>query len=91
MTFKATLKAMYADVPVKLCGATAKQLYYQGHEYTRISSVAKGRDIKGNNYDACTVVKEINGRCNTCIHVDVKDVEVADSVPEEIRREIYSE
>lgn len=91
MTFKAALKAMYADVPVKLCGATAVKLCDKGHEYTRISSVAKCRDIKHNNSDGADIVEEVDGRCISLVHVFVRDIEVADSVPEEIRREIYRE
>lgn len=75
-------------IPVQICGITAKMLGGSGYEYTRISAVSKRKTSKGGIFFEAELVEERAGRCHSVIHVDVKDVKIADSVSEDIKRSL---
>ena len=88
MTVAEAMRAAENRVPVKVCGASAKKLY-GSPKYRRISRVAKGWDKYGKPFWVVTVVGEVNGRQDSVLDCDPKDLELTDDVPETLRRLVY--
>ena len=76
-------------IPCKLCGIAANRLYSNGHEYTRVAALTKRRTSKGEIFFEAELVDERGGRCHSTLHVDINDVDLADSVSPQIRQKIF--
>ena len=89
MTFREAMRAMKFRVPVKLCGPTA--VMYGALEFQRIAEVSYWFDDYGRLHRSVDCIEERNGRQISRGTHDMKDVEVSDTAPEILRRQVYEE
>ena len=90
MTRDEAKRAAAARVPVQVCGTAAKKLYCSP-KYQRIARVSMGWDKYGKPFDIVTLVGEVNGRHDTVLECDPKDVKLTDDAPETLRRLVYED
>ena len=90
MTREEANRAATLRVPVKVCGATARQLCGE-IEFTRIQGTSRKVDRWGQVYYTADLIKEVSGRADSILVCDPKDVKLTDDVPETLRRIVYDD
>lgn len=87
MTLKEADRAYQYNVPVQICGATAKRICCEpcGH----IFGIIKRRNRHGGSWWECEFIEEKNGQPISTMYVDVNDIRVSDDASEIKRHLVY--